>query len=75
LDAAKARADDRRGVTNATLALLAGALSAVGALYTARTFALNRKNASESHELDRGGQLTERFTRAIDQIGTNPAPV
>jgi uncharacterized protein YjbI with pentapeptide repeats len=69
LDAAKARADDRRGVTTATLALFAGALSAVGVFYTARTFALNRKNAAQSHELDRAGQLTERFTRAIDQVG------
>jgi uncharacterized protein YjbI with pentapeptide repeats len=41
------------------LALLAGVLAAVGAIYTARTFALNR-----------AGQITERFTRAIDQIGS-----
>src|SRR4051794_21460285 len=53
LDAAKAQADDRRGVTTATLALFVGVLSAVGAFYTARTFALNRANAARRHELDR----------------------
>jgi hypothetical protein len=87
LDTAKARADDRRGVTTATLAIFAGALSAFGAFYTARTFRqnrhatekrhtldmdvleLNRKSAERTHALDRAGQLTERFTRAVDQLG------
>jgi hypothetical protein len=26
------------------------------------------ENAARSHELDRAGQITERFTRAIDQL-------
>jgi hypothetical protein len=41
-----------------SLALLAGAIGVVGAVYTARTFALNRV-----------GQLTDRFTKAIEQLG------
>jgi len=55
---AKGRSDARHGVRTASLALLAGALAVIGAIYTARTFALNR-----------AGQLTERFTRAIEQLG------
>jgi uncharacterized protein YjbI with pentapeptide repeats len=69
LDTAKARADDRRGVTTATLAIFAGALSAFGAVYTAKTFRQNRESAERTHDLDRAGQLTERFTRAVDQLG------
>jgi uncharacterized protein YjbI with pentapeptide repeats len=53
-----ARADARQGVRTASLALLAGAIAVVGAVYTARTFALNR-----------AGQLTDRFTKAIEQLG------
>jgi Pentapeptide repeats (8 copies) len=55
---AKGRSDARQGVRTATLALLAGGIALVGALYTARTFALNR-----------AGQLTDRFTKAIEQLG------
>lgn len=56
----KDEAEDEGRVRTALLALLAGTLAAVGAIYTARTFALNR-----------AGQITERFTRAIDQIGND----
>jgi uncharacterized protein YjbI with pentapeptide repeats len=53
--------DEARGRTRTALfALLAGVIALVGAVYTARTFALNRR-----------GQLTERFTRAIDQLGND----
>jgi uncharacterized protein YjbI with pentapeptide repeats len=55
---AKGRADARQGVRTASLALLAGAIGVIGAIYTARTFALNR-----------AGQLTDRFTKAIEQLG------
>jgi hypothetical protein len=41
----------------ALLALLAGTIAVVGALYTARAFALNRR-----------GQITERFSRAIEHL-------
>ena len=56
LDAAQAGA--RQGVRTASLALLAGAIGVVGAIYTARGFALSR-----------AGQLTDRFTKAIEQLG------
>src|SRR5215218_8528755 len=55
---AKGRADARQDVRSATLALLAGTVAVVGAVYTARSFALNR-----------AGQLTDRFTKAIEQLG------
>jgi uncharacterized protein YjbI with pentapeptide repeats len=51
--------DEARGRTRTALfALLAGVIAPVGAIYTGPTFALNRR-----------GQITERFTRAIDQLG------
>jgi hypothetical protein len=54
----KGRADARQGVRTAGLALLAGAIAVIGAIYTGRTYALNR-----------AGQLTDRFTKAIEQLG------
>ena len=56
----KAYAEEIGRVRTALLALLAGSLAAVGAVYAARTFALNRR-----------GQLAERFTRAVDQVGSS----
>jgi pentapeptide repeat protein len=55
---AKGRDDARQGVRTASLALLARTVGVVGAVYTARSFALNR-----------AGQLTDRFTQAIEQLG------
>jgi len=55
---ARGRADASQGVRTASLALLAGAIGVVGAIYTARGYALNR-----------AGQLTDRFTKAIEQLG------
>jgi uncharacterized protein YjbI with pentapeptide repeats len=55
---AKERIDARQGVRTASLALLAGTIGVVGAVYTARGFALNR-----------AGQLTDRFSKAIEQLG------
>lgn len=54
-------------VRTAVLASLAGILAAIGAYYTHRSFGLNR----ETLELSRQGQITERFTRAVDQIGND----
>ena len=59
------RAAEVGRVRTALLAVIAGSIAVVGAIYTARTFALNR----QAHELDRQGQITERFTRAVDQLG------
>jgi hypothetical protein len=51
--------DEARGrARTALFAMLAGLIALAGAIYTARSFALNRR-----------GQITERFTRAIDQLG------
>jgi uncharacterized protein YjbI with pentapeptide repeats len=55
----------------AVLASLAGILAAIGAYYTHRTFELNR----QGHELNRQGQITERFTRAVDQLGNESLDV
>jgi Pentapeptide repeats (8 copies) len=48
----------------ALLTLVAGSVAVVGAVYTARTFALNRR-----------GQVTERFMRAVDQLGNQSIDV
>lgn len=58
------RAEDVGRVRTALLATLAGFIAVLGAYYTARTFALNRQ-----------GQITERFTRAIDQLGSQALDV
>jgi uncharacterized protein YjbI with pentapeptide repeats len=55
---AQGRVTARQGVRTAALALLAGGLAVLGSFYTARTFALNR-----------AGQITDRFTKAIEQLG------
>lgn len=47
------------------LQAIGGAVLLAGLYVTWRTFELNR----QGHELDREGQVTERFTRAIDQLG------
>lgn len=53
--------DEARGrVRTALFAFAAGVIALVGAVYTARTFELNRR-----------GQITERFTRAIEQLGSD----
>jgi uncharacterized protein YjbI with pentapeptide repeats len=51
-------AENRGRVTTATLTFYAGLIAVFGAWYTARTFRLNQT-----------GQLTERYTRAVDQLG------
>jgi hypothetical protein len=61
---ATAQASERGSVRTAMLAVLAGAIASVGAIYTARTFALNRR-----------AQITDRFTRAIDHLGSDKMEV
>lgn len=70
------RAAEVGRVRTALLAVLAGGIAVVGAIYTARTFALNRQTyeharetSRQSHELDEARLTTERFTRAVDQLG------
>ena len=68
--------DTENDVRGTLLQGLAGLFLAGGLYFTAQTLRLNRKSAertSESAErtyrLEREGQITERFTRAIDQLG------
>ncbi len=51
-------------VRTALLAILAGGIAIAGAIYTAKTFALNQQ-----------GQITERFSRAIDHLGNEKIDV
>jgi uncharacterized protein YjbI with pentapeptide repeats len=69
-------------VRTALLATLAGVLAAIGAYYTHRTFQLNRATlehnratAERSHALDQARLITERFTRAVDQLGSDKLDV
>ena len=63
------RAAEIGRVRTALLAVLAGCIAVVGAYYGARTYELNRQSTAQTFELTRQGQITERFTRAVDQLG------
>jgi uncharacterized protein YjbI with pentapeptide repeats len=67
----KNRAEEIGRARTAFLAILAGGLATVGAVFTGLSYRLNR----QGHELDRAGQITERFTRAIDQLGSRELDV
>src|SRR4051794_33235111 len=67
----KDRAEEIGRARTAVLAILAGTIATVGAVFTGLSYRLNR----QGHELDRAGQLTERFTRAIDQLGSKSLDV
>ena len=66
---AAAQESERASVRTAMLAVLAGSIAAFGAVYTARTFAQNKREAARTFELNRRGQLSDRFGRAVDQLG------
>jgi hypothetical protein len=59
--------DSNNEVRTTLLQALAGLVLLGGLYLTYRTFDLNR----QGHELDRQGQFTERFTRAIQQLGSD----
>jgi uncharacterized protein YjbI with pentapeptide repeats len=68
--------DSENDVRSTLLQALAGLFLAMGLYFTAQTLRLNRESAertsqsaSRTYELQREGQITERFTRAIDQLG------
>jgi hypothetical protein len=61
---AKERAEEFGRARTAVLAALAGCIAVIGAIFTARTFGLNRQ-----------GHITERFTRAVDQVGADAVDV
>lgn len=62
--AAEARA--RADVRTSALQLLGGLVIAIGAVLTARNVQL----VQERNRIERESQITERFTRAIDQLGS-----
>ena len=60
----KDKAEEISRARTAVLATLAGLIAVVGAIFTGLSYRLNR-----------AGQITERFTRAIDQLGSNERDV
>jgi uncharacterized protein YjbI with pentapeptide repeats len=70
LDVPDARAEVARYRT-ALLASLAGLIAAGGALLGGLTYRLNNRVAVQTHERDLQAQITERFTRAIDHLGSD----
>lgn len=61
---AKEAAEETGRVRTSLLAALAGIIAVIGAIYTARTYELNQQ-----------GQITDRFTRAVDQLGSDELDV
>lgn len=57
-------ANARQDIRTATLQLLGGLLLALGAVFTARTVRISR----DANRIQRAGQLTERFTAAVEQL-------
>jgi hypothetical protein len=60
----KDKAEEISRTRTAVLATLAGLIAVVGAIFTGLSYRLNR-----------AGQITERFTRAIDQLGSGELDV
>jgi hypothetical protein len=74
--------DSENDVRSTLLQGLAGLFLAGGLYFTAQTLRLNResaertsKSAERTYRLEREGQITERFTRAIDQLGNEKLDV
>jgi uncharacterized protein YjbI with pentapeptide repeats len=61
---ARDEAEDLGRIRTALLAMVAGLIAVVGAVFTGLSYRLNR-----------AGQITERFTRAIDQLGSRELDV
>ncbi|MGN6189836.1 MAG: pentapeptide repeat-containing protein [Conexibacter sp.] len=64
------RAEELSRARTAVLAVLAGMTALLGAVYTHRSYVLNREVHATNARLTREGQITERFTRAVDQLGS-----
>jgi hypothetical protein len=56
-------------VAQAAAVGLAGAVGLVGLFFTWRSLRQSRESQAQTQELTEQGQITERFTRAIDQLG------
>jgi hypothetical protein len=62
-------------VRTTLLQALGGAVVAAGAYVTWKQLQHNIQSSREAHDLERQGQITERFTRAIDQLGNDKGQV
>lgn len=60
----KARSTEMSRIRTAELAMVGGMVAVFGAFYTHRNFRLNHQ-----------GQITERFTRAVDQLGSDKTEI
>jgi uncharacterized protein YjbI with pentapeptide repeats len=67
--------DTENDVRSTLLQGLAGLFLGAGLYFTAQTLRHNRESAARTFELEREGQITERFTRAIDQLGNEKLDV
>ena len=56
-------------VVQALAVVLTGTVGLIGLLFTWRNLSQTRESTQRSLELTEQGQITERFTRAIDQLG------
>jgi Pentapeptide repeats (8 copies) len=54
---------------------VAGLFVAAGLYFTARTYQHNRESAAQTYELEREGQITDRFTSAIEHLGSSSSEV
>jgi hypothetical protein len=61
--------DTENDVRSTLLQGLAGLFLAAGLYFTAQTLRLNRQSAERTYRLERQGQISERFTRAIEHLG------
>jgi Pentapeptide repeats (8 copies) len=57
-------------VRTTLLQALAGVVLATGAYLTFRQLQHNIQSSREEHDLDRQGQITDRYTKAVDQLGS-----
>ena len=67
--------DTENDVRSTLLQGLAGLFLGAGLYFTAQTLRHNRESAARTFELEREGQITERFTHAIDQLGNESLDV
>jgi hypothetical protein len=68
---APTEAAERKGLVQAIGVLLVGLAGLVGLYFTWRNLNQTRQATQRTLELTEQGQITERFTRAIDQLGTS----
>lgn len=70
IDAVNDRLNLQNDARTTLLQGLGGSVLLLGAYFTWRQLRHSVESGREQHELDRQGQITERFTRAVDQLGS-----